>query len=475
MGHAQYWRNPINPNTLAWDRFRLYAKFVVDLNLDLRDGYYDSPYIRILEEKLGGVPMESESYLPKLRTLDYHGVTGRYPETLFKMLMTSSLLALAIDITDGSDNPQDGHNVDAGLSHVLSTLAAGTCKKLKTLKIWVGRKIKLDGDYAPAVSQAIAACQELEAFNLWVGSPTVHWDLQRTIRSLQTLPLLSWLSLYSFNKISSEMTLPDEDGFSSLQVLYSDYMWIVSRVNQRPNTLPLLREVKLHEKSDKEKTKVALQRLSQMAPNVVRLSITISEVFEEVPDTLHYRWENVYEPLLNLRSLESLTVSMQLYPLGFSDAEFARTAQSWPRMRSLHLKARAGCYSPRPVSELTLGGLDCLAQHCPDLRHLSICVCASPSVSLAPSTLRQHHRVRKAEVIIADPNSNMANLIKQMWPSAKVALQCPSEVTVEMRRIVKGEMRKLQRADEDELDDELEEWESFKQASDIEDESNGER
>lgn len=424
----------------------------------------------------------------------YHCAVQRFSHNLLEILTVPSLIHLEVYIVDANDDPYGlldhiNGTGDKIVSQILFKLANGACNNLKDLQIWTAAGVDLRDDHSTHLSEAITACPKLEFVDLSLDGldRNCQWNIQPLIASIQDLPLLYHLAIiFVDNFVSLGSISSNKDSFHNLEVLHTDSAKIFSHIIQPPKIQPLLIELDLAETLDRDEARSMLIRLSEVAPNLVRITLNLSDYSEPVPEDLRYQWEDLYEPLLKFRDLEILTVGLEEYALGLGDAQIKMMAESWPKLRSLRLDARDEYCDPSPAGRVTLGILDCLAHHCPDPRRLSLCVRASPAFQAEPSSYRQHHFVRQVRLTLADPNTlrldrgdpeTVATHINRLWPSDEITLQCPVG-DPELCRRIKRELSVLRGEGYTEIedmgsDDDLGDWESFKQFSDVGDDDDG--
>ncbi|KAG6909764.1 hypothetical protein DXG01_015480 [Tephrocybe rancida] len=101
-------------------------------------------------------------------------------------------------------------------------------------------------------------------------------------------------------------------------------------------------------------------------------NLTMASTSAEVEDS--FLSNNIYEPLLDMRGLESVNLDFPWPP--FLDADFKKMASAWPELSTLRL---AGLATAAPKA--TFAALEVLAMGCPKLHGLSLSfnACQLPS------------------------------------------------------------------------------------------------
>lgn len=280
----------------------------------------------------------------------------------------------------------------------------------------------------PRLSQAIAACPDLQRISLHLGDPSVNWDFGPPMASLQSLQNLTHLKV-EFHRFHIAALRHQDKPFPALRQLDHDSDAIILRLIQLRQPLLSLRRAKLGAETDVDAVNALVLALPQLAPNLTDLSLRIDTTTNTSLEPL--RWDDLVDPLLQLHSLRSLHLSNRHPMMGTNDTKLKIMATTWPQMRSLRITALGEELPEPPEDRATFHGLDCFASPCPKLTQLAINARLSPSDIALPFTAQEHHSVRQVSLRIVelqdlhrvgDVPRSVATLIDRLWPNARIGV-----------------------------------------------------
>lgn len=239
-------------------------------------------------------------------------------------------------------------------------------------------------DMGPMLPQFLASFTKLKTVSLPEG--LICSDVVTALATLPrlevvccTTPILELPQITNHKRgvLDLENFIPyvGQDGFQSIRTLQlTAHLWNVTHFLHSIPTVSRLRElvVKTLTLETAENVEGFFTVVAIMCPGIEILSLSVQYSRMQEFRPLHF---SSIAPLLACGSLADFSIESPSM-LDIDDAEAISMASSWPRLRNLHL-------NPLPVPQafehvhMTFISLIALAEHCPNLHYLGLCIRAS--------------------------------------------------------------------------------------------------